>query len=146
MRTRPHGKHDDIALLKVDSSCIGKKGHRRRDELLNSARATWYEFNASPETEDDFKDGHVENVPYATILLPPCFRPLFHHSHFFPLIMAAGYFGPYHRLWSNDAPSKRIVVPPTPWAMMHALGFVVTLGCASCCSSPPNDVFVRFVF
>ena len=28
---------------------------------------------------------------------------------------------------------------------MHSV-FVVTLGCASCCSSPPNDVFVRFVF
>jgi len=38
--------------------------------------------------------------------------------------MAAGGFGPYHRLWTDDAPSKRIVVTPTPWAMMPALGFV----------------------
>jgi hypothetical protein len=33
---RHHGEHDDIALFKVRSSCIGKKGHL----LLNSARAT----------------------------------------------------------------------------------------------------------
>jgi hypothetical protein len=27
------GEHDEIALFKVGSSCIGKKGHRRRDEF-----------------------------------------------------------------------------------------------------------------
>jgi hypothetical protein len=37
--------------------------------------------------------------------------------------MAAGGFGPYHRLWADDAPSKGNVVTPTPWAMMYALGF-----------------------
>ena len=37
--------------------------------------------------------------------------------------MAAGGFGPYHRLWADNAPSKGIDVTPTPWAMMYALGF-----------------------
>ena len=40
-----------------------------------------YEFNVGPETEVDLMDTNIENVPYATILLPPLFLPLFHHSH-----------------------------------------------------------------
>ena len=40
-----------------------------------------YEFNVGPETEVDSMATNVENVPYATILLPPLFLPLFHHSH-----------------------------------------------------------------
>ena len=39
-----------------------------------------YEFNASPETVLPIFDGPVGSVLYSTILLPPCFRPLFHHS------------------------------------------------------------------
>ena len=38
-------------------------------------------INASPETEVEDFDHHVENVPYATILYHPTFFPLFHHSH-----------------------------------------------------------------
>jgi hypothetical protein len=38
--------------------------------------------------------------------------------------MAAGGLGPYHRLWTDDAPSKRKVVTPTSGGMMPALGFV----------------------
>jgi hypothetical protein len=34
-------------------------------------------------------------------------------------------FGPYHGLWHNDAQSKRIVVTPTSWGMIHVLGLGV---------------------
>jgi len=40
--------------------------------------------------------------------------------------MAAGGFGPYHCLWTDDAPSKPIGVTPTPWAMMPVLGLGVS--------------------
>jgi hypothetical protein len=43
--------------------------------------SVWYKINASPETEVEDFDHHVENVPYATILYHPTFLPLFHHSH-----------------------------------------------------------------
>ncbi len=42
-----------------------------------------------------------------------------------PLIMVAGGFGPYHRLWPNDAPRKRIVVTLTSGGMIGAVGLVV---------------------
>jgi hypothetical protein len=38
--------------------------------------------------------------------------------------MAAGGFGPYHRLWPDDAPAECAGITPTPWAMMPTLGFV----------------------
>ena len=41
--------------------------------------------------------------------------------------MATSGFGPYHGLWHDDAPTKRIGVIPTPWAMTYALGFVEIL-------------------
>jgi hypothetical protein len=40
-----------------------------------------HKINASPETEVEDFDHHVENVPYATILYHPTFLPLFHLSH-----------------------------------------------------------------
>ncbi len=35
--------------------------------------------------------------------------------------------GPYHGLWLDDAPTKRIGVIPTPWTMTLALGFAEIL-------------------
>ena len=49
----------------------------------------------------------------------------------FPLIMAADGFGPYHRLWTDDAPSKPIGVTPTPWVMMPVLGLGISQVLAS---------------
>ncbi len=40
--------------------------------------------------------------------------------------MAAGGFGPYYRLWADDAPSKGIVVTTTSGGIIDALGLVVT--------------------
>ncbi len=42
----------------------------------------------------------------------------------FPLTMAISGFGPYHRLWPNDAPAECAGITPTPWAVMPTLGFV----------------------
>ena len=39
--------------------------------------------------------------------------------------MVAGGFGPYHCLWPDDAPRKRIVVTPTSGGMIGAVGLVV---------------------
>jgi hypothetical protein len=65
---------------------------------------------------------------YRTLLydtLPPyLFASVSPLTSRFPLTMAAGGFGPYHRLWTNDAPSKRKVVTPTSGGMMPVLGFV----------------------
>ena len=36
--------------------------------------------------------------------------------------MMAGGIRPYHRLWTEDAPSKRIVVTPISGGMICALG------------------------
>ncbi len=100
------------------------------DSLLERSRQTDrfqhplfpYEFNANNETEVDEFHHHVENVPYATILsFCLCFSQL---TSRFPLTMVAGGFGPYHRLWTDDACSKRKVVTPTSGGMMPALGFV----------------------
>jgi hypothetical protein len=44
--------------------------------------------------------------------------------------MAKSGFGPYHGLWLDDAPTKRIGVIPTPWMMTCALGFIEILSCA----------------
>jgi hypothetical protein len=83
------------------------------------------EFNVGPEMEIDLMDTKVENIPYARILFCPSFLPLFQHSlHIFRSPMAAGGFGPYHRLWSNDALSKRKEVTTTLGGMMYALGFL----------------------
>jgi hypothetical protein len=41
----------------------------------------------------------------------------------FLLIMVAGGFGPYHRLWPDDAPSKCIIITPTSGRM---IGVVLT--------------------
>jgi hypothetical protein len=40
--------------------------------------------------------------------------------------MAKSGFGPYHGLWLDDTPTKRIGVIPTPW-MTRALGFIEIL-------------------
>ena len=38
--------------------------------------------------------------------------------------MAKSSFGPYHGLWLDDTPTKRIDVIPTPRMMTRALGFI----------------------
>jgi hypothetical protein len=53
----------------------------------------------------------------------------------FPLIIVAGGFGPYHRLWPNDAPSKCIVVTPTSGGMIGAVGLVAPT------PKPPNILY-----
>ena len=57
-----------------------------------------------------------QKIPFATLLS--------RNTH---VIMATSGFGPYHGLWHDDAPTKRIGVIPTPWAMTYALGFVEIL-------------------
>jgi hypothetical protein len=54
-------------------------------------------------------------------ILVPCCRTSFRRQH----TMAAGDFGPYHRLWRGDAPSKRIDITPTLRVMTSALGLGV---------------------
>jgi hypothetical protein len=41
--------------------------------------------------------------------------------------MAKSGFGPYHGLWLDDAPIKRIGVISTPWMMTRALCFIEIL-------------------
>jgi hypothetical protein len=41
--------------------------------------------------------------------------------------MAMSGFGPYHGLWLDDTPTKRIGIIPTPWMMTPALGFAKIL-------------------
>jgi hypothetical protein len=41
--------------------------------------------------------------------------------------MVTSGFSPYHCLWLDDAPTKRIGAIPTPWKMTSALGFVEIL-------------------
>jgi hypothetical protein len=66
------------------------------------------------------------NIPYfydtLTGLILTLVSPLTSH---FPLIMVAGGFGPYHYLWPDDAPRKRIVVTPTLGGMIGAVELVV---------------------
>ena len=38
--------------------------------------------------------------------------------------MAASGFSPYHHLWPDDAPAECAGITPTPWSMMHTIGFV----------------------
>jgi hypothetical protein len=66
----------------------------------------------------------------------------------FPLTMAAGGFGPYHRLclWTDDAPSKRKVVTPTSGEMMPALGFVSYHWGRELLVAPPPQRICWFVF
>jgi hypothetical protein len=44
----------------------------------------------------------------------------------FRLIMVAGGFSPYHRLWTDDTPSKRIVGTPTSGGIIGVVGLVIT--------------------
>ena len=60
--------------------------------------------------------------------------------------MAAGGFGPYHRLWPDDAPAECAGITPTPWAMMPTLGFVSYDQGHKLLVPPPNNAFVGFVF
>ena len=60
--------------------------------------------------------------------------------------MAAGGFGPYLSLWAGNTPSKRIVVNPTPWAMMPALGFVPYHRLRELWRTPPQRRICRFYF
>ncbi len=41
--------------------------------------------------------------------------------------MVTSGFGPYHGLWLDDPPTKRVGVTPTPWTMTLALGFAEIL-------------------
>jgi hypothetical protein len=60
--------------------------------------------------------------------------------------MAAGGFGPYHRLWTDDAPSKHKVVTPTLGGMMPALGFVSYHWGRELLVTPPPRRICGFVF
>ena len=60
--------------------------------------------------------------------------------------MAAGGFSPYHRLWPDDAPAECAGITPTPWAMMHTIGFVSYHQGRELLSPPPQRHICRFVF
>ena len=60
--------------------------------------------------------------------------------------MVAGGFGPYHRLWTDDAPSKHKVVTPTSGGMMPALGFVSYHWGRELVVTPPPRRICRFIF
>ena len=82
-----------------------------------------YKINMGPEMELDGDQHRTCTVCYNT------FAPLFSASVSpltlrFPLTMVAGGFGPYHCLWTDDAPSKCKFITPTLGEMMPALGFV----------------------
>jgi hypothetical protein len=64
----------------------------------------------------------------------------------FWLTMAAGGFGPYHRLWTDDAPSKCKVITPTSWGMMPALCFVSYHWGRELLVTPPPRRICRFFF
>jgi hypothetical protein len=64
----------------------------------------------------------------------------------FLLTMAISGFGPYHRLWPDDAPAEYAGITPTPWAMMPTLSFVPFHQEHKLLVPPPHDVFVIFVF
>ena len=103
----------------------------------------------SPEMEVEDFDHHVENVHtvcYDT--LPPLlFASVSPLTSRFPLTMAAGGFGPYHHLWTDDAPSKHKVVTPTLGGMMPVLGVVSShWGCDLLVTPPPTRRICRFVF
>ncbi len=92
-------------------------------------------------------DTNVENVPYATILLPLLvFASVSPFTSRFPLTMAAGGFGPYHRMWTDDAPSKRKVVTTTSGGMMPALSFVSYRRGRELLVTPPQRRICLFVF
>ena len=57
-----------------------------------------------------------QKIPFATQLLRNT-----------SVTMAKSGFGPYHGLWLDDAPTKRIGVIPTPWMMTRVLGFIKIL-------------------
>ena len=85
-----------------------------------------YEFNVGPETLFFFRQISCRNVPYFyDTLTGPILTLVSPLTSRFPLIMVAGGFGPYHRLWPDDAPRKRIVVTPTSGGMIGAVGLVV---------------------
>ena len=60
--------------------------------------------------------------------------------------MAAGGFGPYHCLWTDDAPSKRKVVTPTSGGMMPALSFVSYHWGRELLATPPHNALVGLSF
>ena len=57
-----------------------------------------------------------QKIPFATQLLRNT-----------RVTMAKSGFGPYHGLWLDGAPTKRIGVIPTPWMMTRVLGFIEIL-------------------
>jgi hypothetical protein len=60
--------------------------------------------------------------------------------------MVASGFGQYHRLWTNDAPSKPIGVTPTPWAMMPVLGLGVSQVLASAYDTYYTALYLSVLF
>jgi hypothetical protein len=87
---------------------------------------------------------------YRTLLydtLPPnLFASVSPLTSRFPLTMAAGSFGPYHRLWTDDATSKRKAVTPTSGGVMPVLGFVSYHWGRELLVTPPPRRICRFVF
>jgi hypothetical protein len=86
---------------------------------------TYYEFKVGPETEVLLFFDLCRNVPYFydTFATPfsASVSPL---TSRFLLTVAISGFGPYHRLWPDDAPAECAGIIPTPWTMMSTLGFV----------------------
>jgi hypothetical protein len=60
--------------------------------------------------------------------------------------MVASGFSPYHRLWTNDAPAECAGITPTPWAMMHTVGFVSSHQGRELLSPPPQRHICRLIY
>ncbi len=93
-------------------------------------------------------DGHQRRkctVRYDTFA-PLVFASVSPLTSRFPLTMVAGGFCPYHRMWTDDAPSKRKVVTPTLGGMMHALGFVSCRRGRELLVTPPPRRICQFCF
>ena len=86
---------------------------------------TLYEFNVGPETLF-FCQISCRNVPYFyNTLMGPILTLVSPLTTCFLPIMVVGGLGPYHRLWPNDAPCKRIVTTPTSGGMIGAVRLVI---------------------
>ncbi len=102
----------------------------------------------SPETEVLLFYNLCRNVPYFNdTFMWPFLAPVSPLTSRIPLIMVVSGFGPYHHQQLDDAPAKCAGITPTPWAIMHTLGFVsYCRGQVLLVTPPPPTVFVGFVF
>ncbi len=95
-----------------------------------------YKFNMSPETLVCLSSNLRRIVPYFYNNLAALFLTTVSQlTSRFLVIMLPSSFGPYHRLWPDDAPSKHIVVTPTWGGMIGVVGLVVPT------PKPPNILY-----